>query len=81
MTSPGQSQEMKWADQYHKWVEWSDADGAYLGKCPALITGIHDDDPVVLYRELCETISDVIQHYQAESCPLPEPRVRPMQET
>ncbi len=36
---------MKRSDQYHKWVEWSDEDEAYIGKCPDLITGIHGDDP------------------------------------
>jgi hypothetical protein len=36
---------MKTSDQYHKWVEWSTEDETYIGKCPALITGIHDDDP------------------------------------
>jgi hypothetical protein len=31
---------MKESDQYHKWVEWSEEDQAYIGKCPDLITGI-----------------------------------------
>jgi hypothetical protein len=31
---------MKKSDQYHKWVEWSDEDEAYIGKCPDLITGM-----------------------------------------
>lgn len=34
---------MKPSDHYHKWVEWSDEDKVYIGKCPALITGIHGD--------------------------------------
>lgn len=68
------------ADRYHKWVEWSEEDGVYLGKCPDLITGIHGDDPVTLYRELCETVDEVIEHLRNEGRPIPEPRVRPMQE-
>lgn len=71
---------MKKIDQYHKWVEWSDEDDAYIGQCPDLITGIHGDDPVQLYRELCETIDEVIHHFESEGRPLPAPRVRPMQE-
>ncbi len=71
---------MTQTDKYHKWVEWSEEDGAYLGKCPDLITGIHGDDPVALYRELCETVGEVILHFQSEGRPLPEARVRPMQE-
>ena len=47
---------MKLADQYHKWVEWSEEDQTYLGKCPDLISGIHGDDPVRLYGELCEVV-------------------------
>ena len=67
-------------DKYHKWIEWSEEEGVYLGKCPDLITGIHGDHPVTLYRELCETVEEVIQHFEVQGRPLPEPRVRPMQE-
>ena len=71
---------MKESDQYHKWVEWSEEDHAYIGKCPDLITGIHGDDPVKLYGELCEVVEDVIRHFEAEGRSLPSPRIRPMQE-
>ena len=71
---------MKKSDQYHKWVEWSAEDQTYIGKCPDLITGIHGDDPVRLYSELCEVIDDVIRHLEVEGRSLPRPRIRPMQE-
>ncbi len=71
---------MKESDRYHKWVEWSSEDQVYIGKCPDLITGIHGDDPVKLYRELCEVVEDVIRYFIAEGRPLPSPRTRPMQE-
>jgi hypothetical protein len=71
---------MKESDLYHKWVEWSEEDQAYIGKCPDLITGIHGDDPVRLYAELCEVVEDVIRHFEADGRALPGPRVRPMQE-
>ncbi len=71
---------MKQGDQYHKWVEWSDEDQVYVGKCPDLITGIHGDDPAIVYTELCEVVDDVITHLKSEGRPLPEPKVRPMQE-
>jgi hypothetical protein len=54
---------MKTADQYHKWVEWSEADQTYICKCPDLITGIHGENPVVLYAELCEVIQDVVADF------------------
>ncbi len=71
---------MKTSDQYHKWVEWSEEDQVYVGKCPDLITGIHGGDPVRLYRELCEVVEDVIEHFRSERRSLPAPSVRPMQE-
>jgi len=71
---------MKASDRYHKWVEWSDEDHAYIGRCPDLITGIHGDDPISLYEDLCRTIEEVIEHFTTEGKPLPPPRTRPMQE-
>lgn len=71
---------MKKSDLYHKWVEWSDEDGVYIGKCPDLITGIHGHDPKQLYADLCEVIDEVIVHFEAEGRVLPRPKVRPMQE-
>ena len=71
---------MKASDRYHKWVEWSEEDQAYIGKCPDLITGIHGDDPKEVYAELCEVIEEVVAHFDAEGRTLPAPRVRPMQE-
>jgi predicted RNase H-like HicB family nuclease len=71
---------MKIIDQYHKWIEWSDEDQIYVGKCPDLITGIHGDDPIKLYEELNLVLEDVIHHFQKENRKLPIPNVRPMQE-
>ena len=71
---------MKSSDQYHKWVEWSEEDQVYIGKCPDLITGIHGDDRLQVYGELCEVVDDVIGHFKSEGRPLPEPRVKPMRE-
>ncbi len=69
---------MKSIDQYHKWVEWSNEDKVYIGKCPDLITGIHGDDSVKVYAELCEVVNDVIHHFETEGRQLPTPSVRPM---
>jgi predicted RNase H-like HicB family nuclease len=71
---------MKESNRYHKWVEWSEEDQTYIGKCPDLITGIHGDDPIRLYGELCEVSEQVIAHFESEGRPLPPPRIRPMQE-
>ncbi len=71
---------MKDSDKYHKWVEWSDEDQVYIGKCPDLITGIHGDDPITLYGELCTVIEDIVSHFNVEGRSLPPARVRPMSE-
>ena len=67
---------MKTSDKYHKWVEWSEEDQVYIGKCPDLITGIHGNDPQQVYRDLCKVIEDVIHHFDSEKRPLPFPQVR-----
>lgn len=71
---------MRPIDEYHRWVEWSEEDQTYIGKCPDLITGIHGDDPVQVYRELAEVLEDVIDHYRKSGRPLPPPKIRPMME-
>ncbi|NOT59434.1 MAG: pilus assembly protein HicB [Acidobacteria bacterium] len=70
---------MKASDRFHKWVEWSEEDQAYIGRCPDLITGIHGDDPVKLYEELCDVVEDVVRHFETTGRPLPVPLTRPMQ--
>lgn len=61
-------------------TENGDEDGAYIGKCPDLITGIHGDDPKKVYADLCEGIEEVIVHFESEDRALPSPRVRSMQD-
>ena len=64
---------MKPSDRYLKWIEWSEEDATYLGKCPDLITGIHGDDPVKLYVELHDVVEDVIRHFEVKGRVLPLP--------
>ncbi len=71
---------MKTSDRYHKWVDWSEEDQVYIGRCPDLITGIHGDDALRVYGELCEVLEHVICNFESEGRPLPAPRVKPMQE-
>ena len=71
---------MKISDRYHKWVEWSEEDQVYIGKCPDLITGIHGDEPMSLYGDLCEVVDDVLNHLQSEGRTHPVPQIRPMRE-
>jgi len=71
---------MRVEDQYHRWVEWSDEDQVYIGKCPDSISGMHGENPVQLYADLCETIEDVVAHFERSNRALPPIRIRPMQE-
>ena len=71
---------MKLIDRYHTWVEWSEENRVYIGKCPDLITGSHGTDEQEVYRELLEVLEEVIAHFESEGRSLPLPAVRPMQE-
>ena len=71
---------MKTIDRYHKWVEWSEEDQVHIGRCPDLITGIHGDDPVAVYRDLCRTVQEVIDHFERSGRPLPVAKTRPMRD-
>jgi hypothetical protein len=71
---------MKPIDAYHRWVEWSEKDQVYIGKCPDLMTGIHGDDPVLVYKDLGEVVQEVIDDFQQEGQELPPARTRPMME-
>ena len=71
---------MRPGDCYHKWIEWSDQDGAYLGRCPDVITGIHGPDPIRLYDELCTVVDEVLTELKKSGRALPKPLTRPMRE-
>ena len=66
---------MKTIDQYHKWVEWSETEQTDIGKCPDLITGIHGDDPLQVFQDLCEVLEDVIEHFRSTGRDLPDSRI------
>ena len=69
---------MQMHDRYHKWVEWSDEDQVYIGKCPDVITGIHGDDPRQVYADLCEVVEEVLTEFAQSGRKLPTAKVRPM---
>jgi predicted HicB family RNase H-like nuclease len=63
---------MKLSDQYLKIVEWSDEDQCYVGRCPGLMLGgVHGDDEVKVYEELCEVVDEWLQIHGEENLPLP----------
>ncbi|MBE7497435.1 MAG: pilus assembly protein HicB [Verrucomicrobiaceae bacterium] len=69
---------MKEADQYHRFVRWSDDDHLYIGYCPDLYYGgvCHGENEEQVYAELCGIIRDEIEHRQQKGEALPLPVVR-----
>jgi predicted HicB family RNase H-like nuclease len=64
----------KRAARYAKFVEWSDEDQCFIGRCPELMGGgVHGNDEAKVYRELCETVEEWIGLLQEDGVPLPEP--------
>ena len=65
---------MKPSDRYLKIVEWSDVDQCYVGTCLGLMLGgVHGDDEVSVYRELCEAVEECIDIFRRDGVPLPSP--------
>lgn len=62
------------AARYAKFVEWSDEDRIFIGRCPELfIGGVHGDDEVKVYAELCQAVEEWIRILQKDGDPLPAP--------
>jgi predicted RNase H-like HicB family nuclease len=63
---------VKDSDRYVKVVEWSAADGCYVGSAPGLFYGgCHGDDEQQVFVELCQIVDETIQLYHADGKPLP----------
>jgi predicted HicB family RNase H-like nuclease len=62
------------AARYAKFVEWSDEDQCFIGRCPGLFGGgVHGSDEARVYKELCETVEEWIELLHKDGAPLPEP--------
>jgi predicted HicB family RNase H-like nuclease len=62
------------AARYTKFVEWSDEDDCFIGRCPELMLGgVHGSDEAKVYAELCEAVEEMIALTAKEGHPLPEP--------
>ena len=70
---------MKDGDGYFQWVEWSDEDQVYIGRCPDLfLGGCHGDDPAQVYAELCGLVAETAADHRREGKPLSPVSVRPL---
>jgi predicted HicB family RNase H-like nuclease len=62
------------AARYAKFVEWSDEDQCFIGRCPGLFaSGVHGSDEARVYKDLCETVEEWIELLHKDGEPLPEP--------
>lgn len=62
------------AARYTKFVEWSDEDECFIGRCPEIMAGgVHGDDEAKVYAELCQAVEEMIELIYADGCELPEP--------
>lgn len=62
------------AARYVKLVEWSEADGAFVGQCPGVIGPCcHGPNEAEVYRELCEIVEEWITLLRQDGKPLPPP--------
>ena len=62
------------AARHAKFVEWSDEDQCFIGRCPGLFEGgVHGNDEAKVYKELCDTVEEWIELLSNDRAPLPEP--------
>ena len=63
---------MRPSDRYLNIVEWSEEDRCFVGVCPGLMLGgIHGDDEVKVYQELCQVVDEWKHIYEEDGDPLP----------
>ncbi len=63
---------MKDSDRYLKFVEWSQEDGCYVGRCPEIMLGgVHGQDEQQVYVELCEVVEEWIATIKEDGDELP----------
>jgi predicted HicB family RNase H-like nuclease len=65
----------KKAAQYPKFVEWSEEDGCFIGRCPTLfLGGVHGDDEAQVYKQLCKRAEEWVAFLLADGAKLPRAR-------
>jgi predicted RNase H-like HicB family nuclease len=61
------------AARYMKFVEWSDEDKCFIGRCPEIMGGgVHGKDEAKVYAELCQTVEEWIELLAGDGKDLPK---------
>jgi predicted HicB family RNase H-like nuclease len=62
------------AARYAKFVEWSDEDQCFIGRCPELMLGgVHGNDEAKVYAELCTVVEETIDLIHTDGQEMPHP--------
>lgn len=62
------------AARYLKYVEWSEEDRCFIGRCPELFLGaVHGSDEARVYAELCQTAEEWVELLHRDGAALPTP--------
>jgi len=60
------------AARYAKFVEWSDEDDCFIGRCPELMLGgVHGNDEAKVYAELCAAVEEMVELIHADGHEMP----------
>ncbi len=61
--------------RYPKFVEWSEEDACFIGRCPLLFGGgVHGRDEAAVYKELCKVAEEWIATLEKDGTRLPATR-------
>ena len=62
------------AARYTKFVEWSEEDQCFIGRCPEIMAGgVHGSDEARVYAELCQAVEEMLGLIHADGDAPPEP--------
>ncbi len=62
------------AARYIKYVEWSEEDHCFMGRCPEVFIGaVHGTDEARVYAELCATVAEWLELLHGDGIEPPEP--------
>jgi predicted HicB family RNase H-like nuclease len=62
------------AARYAKFVEWSEEDSCFVGRCPEIMGGgVHGADEARVYAELCQAVEEMLELIHADGLELPAP--------
>ncbi|HEY5234503.1 MAG TPA: toxin-antitoxin system HicB family antitoxin [Verrucomicrobiae bacterium] len=62
------------AAHYSKFVEWSDKDQCFIGRCPEIMAGgVHGGGEARVYAELCQAVEEMVELIHADGHAMPGP--------